>query len=146
MLLLSAAACGGEEAARPPVADSAYVEAMARMVLLDTAVSPNLESPLTGAALDSARQRILDTYGVDAEQLLEFARTRGDDPRRMQAIWARVYQLSDSLREEEWRPLPDSAPPPGGEPLPGEAADTASGTADELADTAREAGPGRGGR
>lgn len=145
-LLLLAAACGGREVGGGPVPDSVYVEAMARLVLLDTAVSPTLEPPVSGAALDSARDRVLERWGVDTGELLAFARNRGDDPDRMRAIWQRVYELSGTLKEQAWRPLPDSLDPLAGDTLPGAAADTASDTAEEPADTAREAGLGEGGR
>lgn len=139
-LLVSATACGGEDAARSPVPDSAYVEAMARMVLLDTAVSPSLDPPLSGPALDSARQRVLERYGVDTEQLLEFARTEGDDPGRMQAVWQRVRQLSDSLRKDRWRPeVPEARDTvAGNDTVPGN--DSAGGP--QASDPAGD-GPGR---
>lgn len=127
-------ACGGAETAGGPVADSVYVEAMARLVLLDTAVSPSLEPPPEGPALDSARSRVLERYGVDAEDLLSFARERGGDPERMQAVWQRVYELSGTLKEEDWRPLPDTLDPLAGDTLPGAGGETA-GRADGAADT-----------
>lgn len=123
-LALLAAACGGREAGGGPVPDSVYVEAMARLVLLDTAVSPTLEPALEGSARDSARSRVLERYGVDAEELLAFARERGGDPERMQSVWQRVYELSGTLKEEDWRPLPDSLDPLAGDTLPGATPDT----------------------
>lgn len=153
-LALLAAACGGTEAGGGPVPDSVYVEAMARLVLLDTAVSPTLEPAPEDAALDSARGRVLERYGVDAEELLAFARNRGGEPERMQEIWRRVYELSGQLKEEDWRPLPDSLDPLAGDTLPGGAADTDdradtaadADTAARSSDTVREAARGEGGR
>lgn len=146
-LVLLAAACGGNEAGAGPVPDSVYVEAMARLVLLDTAVSPTLEPAPQGSALDSARGRVLERYGVDAEKLLAFARARGSEPERMQEIWRRVYELSGKLKEEDWRPLPDSVDPLAGDTLPGAAADTPPDSAAGSSDTVREAGRGEeGGR
>lgn len=109
-LLLLVAACGGPDAGERAVPDSVYVEAMARLVLLDTAVPPTLEPALSGASLDSARGRVLRRWGVDDEELLEFARNRGDDPERMQAIWQRVYELSSTLREQDWSPASEGGP------------------------------------
>lgn len=129
-LLLLAAGCGGGEADRAPVGDSVYVEAMARLVLLDTAVSPTLEPALSGAALDSARDRVFERWGVDAEALLAFAREQGDDPDRMEAVWRRVYELSGSLKDEAWRPLPDSLDPLAGDTLPGAPVRPSDGPAD----------------
>ncbi len=146
-LLLLAAACGdgGPEEPAGVVPDSVYVEAMARLVLLDTAVSPTLEPAPAGAALDSARERVLTRWGVDAEDLLEFARNRGEDPERMQAVWQRVYEMSGSLKEDDWRPLPDSLDPLAGDTLPGaapaRAGDTVGGPdAGARQDTAAGAG------
>lgn len=145
LLLLPAAGCGGDEADRAAVPDSVYVEAMARLVLLDTAVSPTLEPALSGAALDSARDRVLELWGVDAEALLAFARERGDEPDRMEAVWRRVYELSGALKDEEWRPLPDSLDPLAGDTLPGAAGGPSAGPADTGAirpDTAPSPGAG----
>lgn len=147
VLLSVAAGCGGagtEDGGTVP--DSVYVEAMARMVLLDTDVSPTLEPPLSGPALDSARSRVLEHHGVDAGELLEFARTRGGDPEQMQAIWQRVDELSRQLKDEEWRPLPDSAAPTSRDALPDTVADTSPATGGGSAETVGEAGSGEGGR
>lgn len=141
LLLLPAAGCGGGEADRGAVPDSVYVEAMARLVLLDTAVSPTLEPALTGAALDSARDRVLERWGVDAEALLAFARERGDEPDRMEAVWRRVYELSGALKDEEWRPLPDSLDLLAGDTLPGGAGEPSAGPADTGASRPDTAAP-----
>lgn len=145
-LALLAAACGGTEAGAGPVPDSVYVEAMARLVLLDTAVSPTLEPAPEGSALDSARGRVLERYGVDADELLAFARDRGGEPERMEEIWRRVYELSGKLKEGDWRPLPDSLDPLAGDTLPGAGADTSPDTVAGSSDTVGEAERGEGGR
>lgn len=130
-LVLAVAACGGPAERAGPVPDSVYVEAMARMVLLDTAVSPSLEPAPEGPVLDSARQRVLRRYGVDTEGLLEFARASGDDPRRMETLWRRVYELSDSLKRQRWEP-PTGPPPADGDVAPPDTGADGDRTIDSL--------------
>lgn len=115
-------ACGGEERARSvPVPDSVYVEVMAQLVLLDSAMTGPAVVPLRGLDRDSARQRVLERHGVDADALVEFAEERGRSPAAMSAIWRRIQELRDSLEASDWRPPaaegadegdpPDSTPP-----------------------------------
>ena len=132
LLLVLLVGCGGPEAGPRTVSDSVYVEAMARLVLLDTAVSPTLQPALTGAALDSARTRVLRRWGVDDEALLEFARNRGDDPGRMEAIWQRVYELSNTLQGEDWRPGAGPASPDSGPAAPADSPDDSAPRSDTV--------------
>lgn len=136
LLLLTAVlvpwGCGGDRDGTDTLSDSVYVEVMARLVVLDSALSP---APETASGdrerADSLRTRILESWGVDADRLLDYARTRGGDPEGMEAVWSRVHELSDSLAVAGWTP-------PGAE-APGD-------TAGADADTGREAddasGPG----
>lgn len=97
------------------MSDSVYVEVMARLVLLEPDMTSEADVRLGGLPRDSARRRVLERYGVDAEQLVEFAEERGRTPAAMAAIWQRIQQLSDSLESDGWRPpgTGGAAPPPG---------------------------------
>lgn len=112
VLTLLAAGCGSNDGSTrgPPVSDSVYVEVMARLVLLDSLMGSASRDLPDGTSRDSARIRVLRAYDVRGEDLLAFARQRGTRPDRMEAIWRRIYELSDSLGDEGWRPPdPDSA-------------------------------------
>lgn len=110
--------CGGDDGGgTQPLSDSVYVEVMARLVVLDSALSPSPEAASgDGGRADSLRARVLESRGVDADQLLDYARTRGASPERMEAVWRRVDELSDSLAAAGWTP-PGTSPdgPPSGE-------------------------------
>ena len=111
-LLLLATGCGtgGDSSAGGPVSDSVYVEVMARLVLLDSLMGSGSRHLPDGMSRDSARSLVLSAYGVEGEELLVFARERGTRPERMEAIWRRIYELSDSLGDQGWRPaMPDTA-------------------------------------
>lgn len=113
--------CSGEErTASPPASDSVYVEVMARLVLLDSAMTRPADVSLRGLDRDSARQEVLERFGVDARELLEYAEERGRSPAAMAEIWGRIQELADSLEASGWRPggggadgdvSPDSIPP-----------------------------------
>lgn len=113
------AACGGSDrGAGGPLSDSVYVEVMARLVLLDPDMTSESEVPLRGLPRDTARRRVLDRYGVEADQLLAFAEAEGRSPATMAELWQRIQELSDSLRDDGWRPpgdeeadRPDAAEP-----------------------------------
>lgn len=102
-LLVLACGDGGEDASRP-LSDTVYVEVMARLVVLDSALAPPSDLPGGEAAADSLRARVLEEWEVDADRLLEYARVRGGDPERMEAVWRRVHELSDSLGAAGWTP------------------------------------------
>lgn len=106
VLVLLSVGCGsgGGGAPAPPVSDSVYVEVMARLILLDSLMGPGAASLPEGTSRDSARLRVLRAYGVQGDELLAFARERGTRPEEMEAIWRRIYELSDSLGDEDWRP------------------------------------------
>lgn len=98
---------------------------MSRLVLLDPDMTSEAELPLRGLPRDSARRRVLDRYGVEADQLLAFAEAKGRSPATMAELWQRIQELSDSLRDDGWRPpgdeetdRPDATEPTesGGEP------------------------------
>lgn len=112
---LLASACGGDGGTgTETLSDSLYVEVMARLVVLDSALSPTPDEAAVDRTLtDSLRARVLDSRGVEPDQLLEYARTRGADPERMEAVWRRVHELSDSLAAVGWTP-PGGAPPGAG--------------------------------
>lgn len=103
LALLLLGACGGEERPATRVPDSIYVEVMARLVLVDSAFGASGAVPSGAPAADSLRARILERWGVAGEDLLAYARTRGEDPEQMQAIWGRIRDLSDSLDTAGWR-------------------------------------------
>lgn len=113
--------CGGDDdgGGTQLLSDSVYVEVMARLVVLDSAFSPSPEAASGGGERgDSLRALVLESRGVDADQLLDYARTRGASPERMEAVWRRVDELSDSLAAAGW--TPPGTPPDG--PTSGEAA------------------------
>lgn len=121
VLALVAAGCGpdGHAASAPPVPDSVYVEVMARLVLLDSLMGSGSRHLPEGTSRDSARASVLRAHGVAGDELLAFARERGTRPERMEAIWRRIYELSDSLGDEGWRPPVPGADRPGPVPAPG---------------------------
>lgn len=108
VLALLVAGCGADRGARSgaPVADSVYVEVMARLVLLDSLMGGGERHLPDGTPRDSARAHVLRTFGVRGDELLAYARERGTQPEQMEAIWRRIYELSDSLEDEGWRPVP----------------------------------------
>lgn len=108
ILALLAAGCGpgGDAASGPPVSDSVYVEVMARLVLLDSLMKSGSRHLPDGTPRDSARRDVLRTFGVRGDELLAYARERGTRPAQMEAIWRRIYELSDSLSDVGWRPGP----------------------------------------
>lgn len=105
---LALPACGADDTGpRPPVSDSVYVEVMARLVLLDSALAPRTGRGGDGdgaLGADSLRRRVLDAWGVRAEELLDYAETRGTTPEHMDRIWQRIDELSDSLDAAGWSP------------------------------------------
>lgn len=103
--LLLAAGCGGERVPRTALPDSVYMEVMARMVLLDSAMTSPAEVSLGALSRDSARSLVLERHGVTREQLLEFARTLGEHPRAMAELWQRIQQRADSLAARRWNPV-----------------------------------------
>lgn len=109
-LLVTGCGSGGSSASAPPVSDSVYVEVMARLVLLDSLMGSGSRQLPDGTRRDSARLHVLRSYDVQGDDLLAYARERGTRPEQMEAIWRRIYELSDSLSDEGWRPVPpDSA-------------------------------------
>lgn len=118
-------ACDGADGDGPrTLGDSVYVEVMARLVVLDSALSPRAESPDGGSVADSLRDLVLERWDVDPDGLLDYARTRGASPERMEAVWRRVHELSDSLEAAGWSP---------GDELPAQG-DTARAPADSAED------------
>lgn len=117
VLALLVAGCGpGRDAASsPPVSDSVYVEVMARLVLLDSLMGSGARHLSDETPRDSARLQVLRTFGVEGDELLAYARERGTRPEQMEAIWRRIYELSDSLSDEGWRPVPPDSGVAGGE-------------------------------
>lgn len=131
---LLAGGCGGDGGSgTETLSDSVYVEVMARLVVLDSALSPTPDAAsVDRTRADSLRARVLESRGVEPDQLLEYARTRGTSPERMEAVWRRIHELSDSLADAGWTP-------PGGPPPPGDAAgDSAGAEADSAGDGAAE--------
>lgn len=117
LVALLAAGCGSDDgsgSAAGPVSDSVYVEVMARLVLLDSLMASDGPHQPEGLTRDSARGLILGAHGVRGDELLEFARERGTRPERMEAIWRRIHELSDSLGETGWRPAGSDTAAAGG--------------------------------
>lgn len=118
VLALLLAGCGVDAVdggAAGPVSDSVYVEVMARLVLLDSVMASGDGRLPEGMTRDSARALVLRAHHVTGDELLTFARERGTRPERMEDIWGRIRELSDSLGEGGWRPTgPDAAGAGGG--------------------------------
>lgn len=116
---LVALACGGaDRVPRTAVPDSVYVEVMARLVLVDSAMTSQAEVPLGPIPRDSARRLVLDRYEVTEDELLEFARTVGEHPRAMAELWRRVQERADSLRASHWTPAGEASGSGGGTERP----------------------------
>ena len=124
---LALGGCAGREASDPALAESTYVDVMARLSLIREAGEggprPGAAGPSGGGfttGADSLEQEaiqgVLREAGVGEEALVDFARQVGDEPERMSALWERIQALADSLRMEGWDP-PGPLPPverPGG--------------------------------
>ncbi|MFQ5889230.1 MAG: hypothetical protein ACE5JR_04160 [Gemmatimonadota bacterium] len=140
--LLLAAACGDAPRSHAGLTDSAYVELLARLVLVE-ATTPAVGPPLARRqAEDSARAAILEEHGVSPDSLIRFAEIAGRDPARMQALWEAIAARVDSLTpgmpasQGAGEPAPASAEgiprdvarrPPPGVPSRGNAAAGPSG-------------------
>lgn len=136
LVLAGAAGCGpdGDAPDELPVRDSVYVEVMARLALVDSALGPPAYLRELGIPSDSARALVLAEWNVQGEELVEFARTRGSEPGAMKDIWERVRERSDSLEAAGWRP--------GGGPVDSPVApDSAAADSAEVADSAGETAP-----
>lgn len=131
LLLASGAACGPDDGGARPrglPAESTYVSAMARLALLDTTLTRAYEPSQLAVPLDSARRLVLAERNVQPRDLEAFAERWGDDPERMERVWRRIDEVSDSLRRAGWKPtLPAGrAAGDGAEEATSSAADTAS--------------------
>lgn len=106
LLALLAAGCGPDDGSRTvgPVSDSVYVEVMARLLLMDSLMGSGADRLPEDLSRDSARRELLREHGVTGDELLTFARERGTRPERMEEIWRRIYELSDSLDDLGWSP------------------------------------------
>lgn len=96
---------------RTAIPDSAYVEVMARMVLVDSAMTSRPDVSLGGISRDSARRLVLARYGVTPDELLDYARTVGEHPRAMAGIWQRIQERADSLEAGGWSPADGETAP-----------------------------------
>lgn len=112
--LLLTAGCGGEgdEASATKLAPDRYVDVMARLALVDTAMTTSVQVGPLSISPDSARRLILERWSVTGDELVSFARVASRDPARMQKLWERVMSTADSLREAGW--TPESEPDAGG--------------------------------
>ncbi|HKK08157.1 MAG TPA: hypothetical protein VKA44_04670 [Gemmatimonadota bacterium] len=104
LALACAAACGGRAERPGGLADSTYVQVMARLALVDTALAPSDFDLPDSLPRDSARQLVLRRWGVSDTALLAHAEALGGRPDRMQEIWTSIRELADSLAKDGWRP------------------------------------------
>lgn len=122
LFALPAGGCAPDPPGETVLSDATYVTVIAHLSL----IQQELERPASERA-DSARRAVLETHGVEAEDLRAYARVHGDDPEHMAAIWRSVRDRVDELREE-WKSLEDPIDAEGnGEPsirpLPADAAE-----------------------
>lgn len=106
---LLSAACGRETGPATELEPDRYVEVMARLALVDTAMASSVRAGPLAISPDSARVLILDRWSVTDDQLVSFARTMGRDPTRMRELWERVMTTADSLRDAGWTPGAEEA-------------------------------------
>lgn len=89
------AACREPPARADLLADSVFVEVMARLAFLRE------EAKRRGAPVqardDASRRAVLEEYGVTEDQLRRHAAERGRDPEHMQRTWEEVARMVDSL-------------------------------------------------
>jgi hypothetical protein len=104
---LLAATCGGRRAEAGVVAESTYVQIMARLSLADSLLAPADYEPPAGLSRDSARALVLGRWGVPDSALEAFADGLGEDPGRLKDVWTRIRSLADSLARSGWSPLPE---------------------------------------
>ncbi len=112
-VVLAVAGCDRESSPEPdaPISRERFVEVMVE--LRDSARASGWEVE------EEVRDRILERHGVGEEELVGFARARGDDPGTMQEIWEEV---EDRLEERQEGRLPDpidDKDPPAEEPAGG---------------------------
>lgn len=106
---LLSTACGEDAAPATKLEPDRYVDVMARLALVDTAMASSVRAGPLAISPDSARALILDRWSVTDDQLVSFARTMGRDPSRMRELWERVMTTADSLRDAEWTPGAEDA-------------------------------------
>ena len=123
LLLVSVlAGCQLGEPADELPSDSMYVEVMARLSLVHAQLVNR-----DPAAADSARQAILEQFGIEPAALQLYARHHGDNPEHMQVIWEAVSDLTlalDSIAKAEratsdtagTSDIPDPSPDRDGSP------------------------------
>lgn len=87
------------------------MDVMARLALVDTAMTTSVQVGPLSISSDSARRLVLNRWSVTGDQLVQFARTASRDPARMRELWERVMSAADSLREAGW--TPEDEPDPG---------------------------------
>ena len=90
------AACAERADPDAALADSVYIEVVARLRMIATPTD-SAESQ----AADSARARVLTDYGVAPKELLAFAEVVGREPERSRAVWEQIGAAVDSIREAE---------------------------------------------
>lgn len=89
-------ACGQESGDGAILADSAYIQVVARLQLIPTPADTTRQPEA-----DSARARVLADYGVTREQLIAFAEVAGRDPGRSRTLWEQIGSLVDSIRDAD---------------------------------------------
>lgn len=90
------AACAERSAGDTVLADSAYVQVVARLQLITTPADTARQHEA-----DSARAQVLTDYGVTSEQLIAFAEVAGREPGRSKAIWEQIGAVVDSIRDAD---------------------------------------------
>ena len=109
-LASAAAACGGPRAPAGGLPDSTYVQVMARLALVDSAMAPSSYHFPDTLPRDSARALVLRRFGVRDSALLSYADALGGEPDHMQEVWTRIRSLADSLADGGWTPGADEGP------------------------------------
>lgn len=86
------------------MAESTYVQVMARLSLMDSTLAPAEYTPPAKPGRDSARALVLRRWGVGDSALLSFSDRLGGDPTRLKDVWSRIRTLADSLARSGWTP------------------------------------------
>jgi len=92
--------CEGRAASEdvaPPIPEESYVAVMAELARVRRR-PPRARGQLERDRLaDSLRTEVLESHGITAAELVDFADAVGSDPGRMQALAERIESLADSL-------------------------------------------------
>lgn len=85
------------------VTDSAYVEVMVELLLLESRIGRQEAESVPPEGADSVRTEILRNHGLTAAEVMQFADSVGTDAARMEGLWEQIASRYDSLRSAENR-------------------------------------------